>query len=322
MPVREKWGTGTPGHTERRPKRAGEEGIGAGGNPEPRRSGPGPGFADRQPRVPLEKKRTNYRLRQDVETLRDRVTELKREREERYQAVPGLSRLTVIEMVADPQAQPGEAEVREPDDGVATPDETPDPAGSGEPLIASNQFNFRLQTETLSNALTTGLVGLGYLDSQVFSDSIFVRGVPGVEFSAETTGANPEQDLAPSPSPDEDPGSPAIGSEPQRPASAYTIYDETTGNGSILVQNLPPAEQGTRYQLWMIDSLDPQPVNVGGLPELENGGGQVFFELGEGGYSPSQFFLTQEAEDGSDVPAGKPVLFGPRGDRPPRTRDD
>jgi hypothetical protein len=54
--------------------------------------------------------------------------------------------------------------------------------------------------------------------------------------------------------------------------AAYTIYDETTGQGSILIQNLPAADEGSHYQLWMGDSLEPQPINIGALPELESGG--------------------------------------------------
>ena len=124
-------------------------------------------------------------------------------------------------------------------------------------------------------------------------------------------------DLKPHSVLEQDPALPDVPLEiPPAPATmaAYTIYDETTGQGSILVQNLPAADDGSHYQLWMVDSLESQAVNVGALPELESGGGHIFFELGEGGYSPNQFFLTQESAAGSDTPTGDPVLSGPHPD--------
>ncbi|MGI9240079.1 MAG: anti-sigma factor domain-containing protein [Verrucomicrobiales bacterium] len=282
--------------------------------------------ADQKPRIPRGKKNANYRMQQDVEALRDRVADLKREREERFQTVPGLARLTVIEMVADPESTPSEpAPAENPKGGAGNSSVVEANINADgltdrpeDPVVALNNIDQPPGVNAVSNALASGLVGLGLLDATIFPEF----GLWDLRASSEVASdlRNSDTDTDPGGIPynrteatsAEDPDRPAAPLEPTRPMAAFTIYDETTGEGSILVQNLPTVDGGTQYQLWMVDSLETQPINVGALPELENGGGRIFFELGESGYSPSEFFLTQEAGTGSDVPTGEPILSGPR----------
>jgi anti-sigma-K factor RskA len=264
------------------------------------------------PRSPVKKRGTNYRLQQDINALRDRVADLKRVRDERFQQVPGLARLTVVEMVPG-DSKPETAEVTDP---VQEPNSV---GKKGDQLIAAaTPHDFAInQRQTfgasggivLSNAIATGLVGLGHLDAAIFPEFTWSG---ASDFSVEVdpnfdsdTEVHSEADPALAITPIETPAQTSA-------TAAYTIFDETTGQGSILVQNLPPSEDGSQYQLWMVDSLESDPINVGALPELERGGGHVFFELGEGGYSPSEFFITREPETGSDLPTGEPVLSGPQ----------
>ena len=93
---------------------------------------------------------------------------------------------------------------------------------------------------------------------------------------------------------------------------AYTLFDETTGAGSIVLGNLPAAPEGRAYQLWLTDSGQQNPVSVGLLPELEGGSGRVFFDTLAPGFAPSGYFLTLESAAGSTQPSGERVLSGPQ----------
>ena len=97
-------------------------------------------------------------------------------------------------------------------------------------------------------------------------------------------------------------------------SKAYTLYDETTGQGSIIVQNLPQLEAGSNYHLWLNDPRSDNPIPVGWLPnDLENGSGRVFFEL-ETGFAPSGYALTVEDFDpdaGVSSPSDSVILHGP-----------
>ncbi len=95
------------------------------------------------------------------------------------------------------------------------------------------------------------------------------------------------------------------------PVRGYPIFDETTGSGSIILQNLPAAADGQSYQLWITDPASPQPVSVGIIPSLEEGGGRVWFDLGGPGVAPSGYLLTLEPGAGSKSPTGRVVLQGP-----------
>ena len=92
---------------------------------------------------------------------------------------------------------------------------------------------------------------------------------------------------------------------------AVTIYEETTGRGSVVIGNLPPAGEGMAYQLWMRNNADDQPVSVGILPTLEAGSERFEFDLLGPGITPAGFFLTLESAGGVDTPGETVVLEGP-----------
>ena len=95
------------------------------------------------------------------------------------------------------------------------------------------------------------------------------------------------------------------------PPVAVTIYEETTGEGFVVLSNLKPAEEGQAYQLWMRNAADDQVVSVGMLPELKEGTERVEFDLLGPGITPAGFFLTLEPEGGVDSPSENIILQGP-----------
>lgn len=90
----------------------------------------------------------------------------------------------------------------------------------------------------------------------------------------------------------------------------WSIYDESRGEGRLVVSDLPPAPEGKAYQLWFEDARSPTPISAGLLPSLENGSGQVWFDLTPG-VSPVNYRLTLEPAEGSAAPRGPVILTGP-----------
>ena len=122
-----------------------------------------------------------------------------------------------------------------------------------------------------------------------------------------TSGIIPPQvEIASAP----DPVQPGVAPSVPLP-KAFTLYDESTGEGSIILQNLPPRLDDQAYHLWLNDSPGQIPIEVGILPDLEGGDGRVFFEL-QPGLSPSGYILTSELRGAApDAPIGDVILFGP-----------
>jgi hypothetical protein len=91
----------------------------------------------------------------------------------------------------------------------------------------------------------------------------------------------------------------------------YPIFDETTGSGSIILQNLPEPGEGQSYQLWVNDEASAQPVSIGLIPALDAGEGRVWFDMGGPGVAPTGYLLTLEPATGSKSPTGQMILKGP-----------
>jgi hypothetical protein len=98
---------------------------------------------------------------------------------------------------------------------------------------------------------------------------------------------------------------------PTPPVRGYPIFDETTGSGSIILQNLPDPATGEIYQLWVTDPATKAPISIGVIPPLDAGGGRVWFDLGGPGVAPSGYLLTREISTGASVPSTRVVLRGP-----------
>jgi len=135
--------------------------------------------------------------------------------------------------------------------------------------------------------------------------------LPGPAPSEATPEMSPEEVVESEPvvPASDDPGVDFI-SEPE-PPTAVSYYEQTTGHGSILVGNLPPAGDGQVYQLWMRNLADDRVVNVGSLPDFETGTESFDFDLHEPGITPAGFFLTLEPEGEVRQPGDNIVLQGP-----------
>ncbi len=140
----------------------------------------------------------------------------------------------------------------------------------------------------------------------------FVGRRPGMEFNkdsfqfTEPPGSPRATTATPQPEP-RDTAVPATEAN-EVPMSGWTIFDETTGKGSIVVNDLAPTPEGMTYRLSFEDAAQSRTVPVGDLPVLENGGGRVYFDLGVSGYSPARYRLDLVSKD-----AATPVLHGPQG---------
>lgn len=100
--------------------------------------------------------------------------------------------------------------------------------------------------------------------------------------------------------------------EPLPPVSAaYSIFEETTGKGSVVVANLPPLDTGASYQLWLENSADGKLVNVGTLPEVPAPVERFDFTLDTSGISPAGFVITRERSADAQHPSTDIVLQGP-----------
>ena len=221
------------------------------------------------------------RLKRSLEQLQQQLSVMGKAHSDRFQAVPGLSRLVIIEMHAQrpPNSDPAGAEKTGPDTG---PNPVPD-----SPLDEDRPEGLSVASIAAS-AVEDGLTALGPIPplfDQKEPESILAqpRNVPNENAPAVR-------------SPDE--------------LTAFALYDETTGEGSILVHNLPSPEDNHTYQLWMVDSLNGNPVSVGLLPVPETGTDPVFFKM-ENALSPSEFFITNEPDGGSPRPTGELLLSGP-----------
>ncbi|MEM7386592.1 MAG: anti-sigma factor, partial [Verrucomicrobiota bacterium] len=132
-------------------------------------------------------------------------------------------------------------------------------------------------------------------------------------------GPSAEEILHPEPLPSgfsEEVDGPAADQDPsgelaEAAVSGYALFDETTSEGSLILQNLPAPAEDKAYQLWFDDPKVDQPLNLGMLPALEEGAGRVFFELETSGFSPVGYRITEEPMDGSSLPQGRVVLEGP-----------
>lgn len=147
------------------------------------------------------------------------------------------------------------------------------------------------------------------------SDLLYSPSLNGTDYLGKRppAGFDPQSGVMPEPV-ESVPAPQPIESEaaPEQPLpKAFTIYDETTGEGSIILQNLPARADETTYHLWLSDSQAEIPIEVGVLPDLDGGDGRVFFDL-QPGLSPSGYILTAEPTGESPTAPGENViLHGP-----------
>ncbi|MFN0128667.1 MAG: anti-sigma factor domain-containing protein [Verrucomicrobiales bacterium] len=93
--------------------------------------------------------------------------------------------------------------------------------------------------------------------------------------------------------------------------SAWAIFNETSGEGSIVVDSLPPLGPEEVYQIWLVDAAREDPLSVGMLPPLPNGSGHINFTVSQPGLVPQDFLLTKEQASGAARPSPSVVLRRP-----------
>lgn len=273
----------------------------------------------------------------DRPALERKLAELQRAQEARMQQSPGIARTVVTEL--NPAGKSGTSS-RTP----ALADEVAEiiAAGmtrtrSGKPFSLSNTdrtrpgggmtfeeglpnlsgFTLPPDTTFLHNHFPTDTwqdwEGLHLLKDGSFYDelnNLHWKPVSGGRYS----GSVPEEPiiLEESAAPRDTPVTPPAQSsttDSQQPL-VWSIYDESRGEGRLVINDLPPAPEGKSYQLWFEDANTTAPVTAGLLPPLEDGEGQVWFNLTPG-ISPTRYRITLEPAGGSPQPTGTSVLSGP-----------
>lgn len=270
-----------------------------------------------------------YRLTQSLKSLKRQIGRLRAANDERFTAIDGVSRMVVIEML-DPDLDTEEkrerrmvlpVEVSEILASGLNANKQPeketvvlsgnDNSWEGQVIIESGMVNLDLINLPKGETIIHKDFPLDDIDSyrgiealpdgkfyDTFGDILWQPGLHG-----EYVGSRPNEGVEIEATPDV----PEIATQ----ARAFTLFDETTGQGSILVSNVPPPREGSVYQLWMDAPDQDQPISLGVIPQLENGSGRIGFELPDAAVSPTNYRLTAEPTGGSYLPTGPTILSGP-----------
>jgi anti-sigma-K factor RskA len=91
-------------------------------------------------------------------------------------------------------------------------------------------------------------------------------------------------------------------------ASAVVIWDPEKQHGVIKLANLPPAESGKDYQLWVIGQKRA-PVSAGVVSVSAEGAARVDFKPGQP-IKADQFAISVEPTGGVPEPTGPIILAG------------
>lgn len=286
---------------------------------------------------------SDYPVGDNVDQLRDELRRLSNSHAARFQAAPGLARMVVVEMTGP------DAQGRSRPSSMLTPERVSDIMAAGlsgdrppesDPLSGDKPpMRVRPGSRPSEIILEDGLGPLGFLDLpeevtlrhnafpvKDWENAGLVKSPDGrfydpaghILWEAGTGGQYlgrrvPEDfDASRFATAAPRPADPAPAPPEPSPAVAYTLFDETTGAGSIVLGNLPPAPEGRAYQLWLTDPAQQNPVSVGLLPALDGGFGRVFFDTLAPGFAPSGYFLTLEPASGSPRPGGERILSGPQ----------
>ena len=280
----------------------------------------------------------------DRAALQRQLDELQRLNDAHFQPVPGLARTVVMELQT-PGSKPT-TPIRTPTlsaevAGIIAAGIDKGRTGAKPPLSLSGASKARPGDEIVIESGLPNLAGftlqpdatlfhkdfpadtwqqwegLHLLKNGSFYDelnNILWKPVPGE--GRRYSGRTPEQPvLLEEQAAPRDAGAPAhpaspVNDAPDSQPLIWSIYDESRGEGRLVVSDLPPAPDGKAYQLWFEDARSPTPITAGLFPPLENGSGQVWFDLTPG-VSPVNYRLTLEPAAGSATPLGPVVLTGP-----------
>jgi len=93
---------------------------------------------------------------------------------------------------------------------------------------------------------------------------------------------------------------------------AFTVWSDDEQQGFLDIYNMPEMNEGEVAKLWVrAGELDPF-LQVGEIPQLEDGSGSVFYSVEEANFTPSQILITRERADiPVEAPSGDIILRGP-----------
>ncbi len=216
------------------------------------------------------------RLVQEIAVLRENLRQYQNRDRVLFEAVPGMALPIIMKMNA-----PGAAE--ETADTLAAND-------NGSPIVSLLGDSMKFHP---AFAAPTGMAGI---------NSMEVRTIP--DAAAAGVAMNTASDL---------PTAPPVEAADAQPPSAIPIYDAARDSGTLVVNNLPAAESGQVYNLWVTTANSEKPVYVGSLPQSRAAGADSFdFSLGSNMVIPSGFMLTKDPENQPSAPGDKnTVLKGP-----------
>ncbi len=271
-----------------------------------------------------------------IETLRELRGELDRyarARQTPFEPIPGLARWVVTEM-RDPSDEDSVSSRRVFDAQdiatvMAAAIDQAETGGGGQPLLVEGgDGSWNGQLKVLNGVLDIGELALPddavVIQEQFPEDSYEDAGLHKLKdglFYHEAShylyqrSADGQSYIGVKPSPDfqpEDPQSfpqPPEGPTPEAEAEsvtgprATTYFNEITGNGSIYVRDLPPAEEGVTYHLWLEDAQSSRLIDVGALPLADGETRQLIdFPHGLVGTTPSGYLITRETHQEPTAP--------------------
>jgi anti-sigma-K factor RskA len=91
-------------------------------------------------------------------------------------------------------------------------------------------------------------------------------------------------------------------------ASAVIVWDAEQQRGILRLANLPKADSGKDYQLWVIDPKYPTPVSAGVISVGTGGSAYVSFSPTKPIAEANKFAISVERAGGAPAPAG-PIVF-------------
>jgi anti-sigma-K factor RskA len=93
-------------------------------------------------------------------------------------------------------------------------------------------------------------------------------------------------------------------------ATAVVVWDKDHKNGVLQLDKLPPPGPGKDYQLWVIDTKNPQPVSAGILAVPNDGLIRTSFHPAAPVESAGAFAISVEKTGGAPKPEGQIILLG------------
>lgn len=91
---------------------------------------------------------------------------------------------------------------------------------------------------------------------------------------------------------------------------AVVVWNQSKHEGQIQLANLPPAEQGKDYQLWVVDPAYKNPISAGLIERNSDGTANVRFQPVQMIRDATAFAISVEKSGGVEVAEGPIVILG------------